>query len=147
MAFERNDIVVKTKLADALGDELMGFEHNDIVTTDVMNAAIAGGGGGGDYKVANVTVTGDQYGSFSVVLYTNDMGIYPGFFALADGFNSSVLANTNETVNAKLFYDGDSVVLYPYNIVTDLSGDAVYDSQAGTITVTGDFSISGHADD
>lgn len=46
MAFERNDIVVKTKLADALGDELMGFEHNDIVTTDVMNAAIAGGGGG-----------------------------------------------------------------------------------------------------
>ena len=27
----------------------MGFEHNDIVTTDVMNAAIAGGGGGGSF--------------------------------------------------------------------------------------------------
>ena len=25
----------------------MGFEHNDIVTVDVMNAAIAAGGGGG----------------------------------------------------------------------------------------------------
>lgn len=105
-----------------------------------------GGGGSGDYKVVNVTVTGDQYGSFSVDAYTNDMGFYPGFFALADGFNSSVLANANETVNAKLIYSGDSVVVYPYNIVTDLSGDAVYDSQAGTLTVTGDFSISGHSD-
>jgi len=55
MAFERNDIVVKTKLADALGETLMGFEHNDIVTTDVMNAAIAGGGGGGDFGTAKVT--------------------------------------------------------------------------------------------
>lgn len=56
MAFERNDIVVKTKLADALGDELMGFEHNDIVTTDVMNAAIAEGGGGGDLTTATVEI-------------------------------------------------------------------------------------------
>lgn len=66
MAFERNDIVVKTKLADALGEELMGFEHNDIVTTDVMNAAIAGGGGGGDFGSAKVTFNiGSGVGSFS----------------------------------------------------------------------------------
>lgn len=50
MAFERNDIVNKTRLAGELGEELMGFEHNDIVTVDVMNKAIeeGGGGGGGD---------------------------------------------------------------------------------------------------
>ena len=47
MAFERNDIVNKTRLMGELGEELMGFEHNDIVTTDVMEKAIAEGGGGG----------------------------------------------------------------------------------------------------
>ena len=47
MAFERNDIVNKTRLAGELGEELMGFEHNDIVTTYAMDKAIAEGGGGG----------------------------------------------------------------------------------------------------
>lgn len=47
MAFERNDIVNKTRLMGELGEELMGYEHNDIVTTDVMEKAIAEGGGGG----------------------------------------------------------------------------------------------------
>ena len=47
MAFERNDIVNKTRLAGELGEELMGYEHNDIVTVDVMNKAIEEGGGGG----------------------------------------------------------------------------------------------------
>ena len=38
----------------------MGFEHNDIVTTDVMNAAIAGGcGGGGDIYKTACTISGD----------------------------------------------------------------------------------------
>ena len=126
------------EVTDAVGSELVA---------EGLAVEIAGGGGSsGDYKVANVTVTGDQYGTFSVEAYTDDMGLYPGFFALADGFNYSAFANANETVNVKLIYSGDSVTLYPYNIVTDLSGDAVYDSQAGTLTVTGDFSISGHSD-
>lgn len=47
MAFERNDIVFDSRLMAALGDSEMGFDHNDIVTVDKMNAAIAAGGGGG----------------------------------------------------------------------------------------------------
>lgn len=48
MGFERNDVVFKNRLREALNEENnMGFEHNDIVTTDVMNKAIAEGGGGG----------------------------------------------------------------------------------------------------
>lgn len=46
MAFERNDIVNKNRLLGELGEELMGYEHNDIVTVDVMNKAIEEGGGG-----------------------------------------------------------------------------------------------------
>lgn len=58
MAFERNDIVNKTRLMGELGEELMGYEHNDIVTMDVMNKAIeeGGGGGGGDFTTAQVTL-------------------------------------------------------------------------------------------
>ena len=49
MGFERNDVVFKNRLREALNEEnTMGFEHNDIVTVDVMNKAIAEGGGGGD---------------------------------------------------------------------------------------------------
>lgn len=48
MSFDRNDIVTKKRLGDALKKEIvMGFEHNDIVTMDVMNKAIEEGGGGG----------------------------------------------------------------------------------------------------
>ena len=59
MAFERNDIVNKTRLAGELGEELMGYEHNDIVTVDVMNKAIeeGGGDGGGSSDLTTATVT------------------------------------------------------------------------------------------
>ena len=50
-----NDIVTKARLNAALGTEgNMGFEHNDIVTVDKMNEAIAEGGGG-SIATANVT--------------------------------------------------------------------------------------------
>lgn len=59
MGFERNDVVFKNRLDEALNEEnTMGFEHNDIVTVDKMNAAIAGGGGGGSYTTASVTLSG-----------------------------------------------------------------------------------------
>lgn len=55
-----NDIVTKARLNAALGTEgNMGFEHNDIVTVDVMNKAIEEGGGGGGadgIKTAKVTL-------------------------------------------------------------------------------------------
>ena len=51
MAFEHNDIATKSGLRAGLGETEMGFEHNDIVTMDVMNAAIAAGGGGGGETV------------------------------------------------------------------------------------------------
>lgn len=56
MGFERNDVVFKDRLREALNEEnTMGFEHNDIVTMDVMNAAIAGGGGG-DFEAVEMTL-------------------------------------------------------------------------------------------
>lgn len=67
MAFERNDIVNKNRLMSGLGEELMGYEHNDIVTVDVMNKAIEeGGGGGGDITEASVTVTNSAPNSFTI---------------------------------------------------------------------------------
>ena len=57
MGFERNDVVFKDRLREALNEEnTMGFEHNDIVTVDVMNKAIAEGGGGGDFEWAEMTL-------------------------------------------------------------------------------------------
>lgn len=68
MAFEHNDIATKSGLRAGLGETSMGFEHNDIVTTDVMNAAIAaGGGGGGDFSTCEVTIT--NIGNDSVSFY------------------------------------------------------------------------------
>lgn len=59
MAYEHNDIATKNRLMSGLGEEIMGFEHNDIVTVDVMEKAIAAGGGGGDLTTAQVTTVGD----------------------------------------------------------------------------------------
>ena len=66
MAFERNDIVFDSRLMAALGDSEMGFDHNDIVTVDRMNAAIAAGGGGGG-GLTFVPVTWDDE-NFSFVM-------------------------------------------------------------------------------
>lgn len=68
MAYERNDIVNKTRLAGELGEELMGFEHNDIVTVDVMNEAIEGGGGGGSVETAQVTIVNTTQDVLTITL-------------------------------------------------------------------------------
>lgn len=146
MGFERNDVVFKNRLREALNEENdMGFEHNDIVTVDVMNAAIAGGGGG-NYKAVNASVTG-QGGSFSLEAIIDDSGNYPAVFEKTGGWNYAVNTDSGETTVCKVVFSGDSCVVYPQNTVTSLSGDAVYDSGAGTLTVTGDFEISGFYDD
>lgn len=63
-----NDIVTKARLNAALGTEgNMGFEHNDIVTVDKMNEAIAEGGGGGGTARLTATCTNPD---------VTDIGIY-----------------------------------------------------------------------
>lgn len=62
-----NDIVTKARLNAALGTEgNMGFEHNDIVTVDKMNEAIAEGGGGSiataKVTFSNAATDGSSYG-------------------------------------------------------------------------------------
>ena len=141
MAFERNDIVNKTRLAGELGEELMGFEHNDIVTVDVMNEAIAegGGGGGGDFTTVKATVKNNSAVNFMVSMPNLfDAGEYgvrlvPTAAVDADG----------ERVLDAILYKNAGVgyidVLTFGNTIT-VSGDAEYDN--GYIDFTGDFTIT-----
>lgn len=149
MAYERNDIVNKTRLAGELGEELMGYEHNDIVTVDVMNKAIAeGGGGGGDFNVANVTVRTGEDQFFAVEAIKDEGGNdYTSIWESEDGFNVSAMRSEGGETIFKLWYHGDSVDVAPYNVVESVTGDAVYDSGTGLITITGDCTITGYTDD
>lgn len=110
-----------------------------------------GGGGGGDYNTAFVTVAepeGEYHYSFSVELYANDFSAYPGIFVTDNGFESMASKGMLESQTTfKLIYLGDSCVVYPYNTVTGVSGDAVYDSDTGAVTITGDCTITGYTDD
>lgn len=149
MSFEHNDIVFDNRLMAALGSSEMGFDHNDSVTVDRMNAAIAaGGGGGGDYKIANVTIVCNTEGyAFDLYVEKEDSD-YTGIFDTGNGaFNYMVYVDYGASVTVKLLYSGDSVLLSPYNVVQSVTGDAVYDSDTGLITVTGDCTITGYMDD
>lgn len=150
MAFIHNDIVNKNRLRGALNEEsTMGFQHNDIVTVDVMNKAIAEGGGSGgdsDFNTATVSVTGAS-GAFYV--YCNQDQEYTNIFVLEDGnFNTYLYApDLGETVTGTLLYKGDSYTLSPYNVVVSVTGDAEYDEENYVIVGTGDCAISGFIDD
>lgn len=156
MAFERNDIVNKTRLAGELGEELMGFEHNDIVTVDVMNEAIAeggGGGGGGDFSAAKVTIipkeSTDSFGLQSCYDATEEYNTSVFQFE-SDGNTvySSGAGTIGTALETTLIYSGDSVDITPgTNKVTGVSGDAVYDSETNKITITGDCTITGWVDE
>ena len=151
MAFERNDIVNKTRLMGELGEEIMGFEHNDIVTVDVMNEAIeeGGGGGGGDYKTANVTIIGDNGGeawSFSIYASQDDDGLALCAFDI-DGNFALNLNTDGAPTTAKVVYTGEGALVYPYNVFGSATGDAVYDGDTNTITITGDCTITGYMND
>lgn len=150
MAFERNDIVFDSRLMAALGDSEMGFDHNDIVTVDKMNAAIAagGGGGGGDYTIVNATLISDHNSIFDLYAKADENYNYTAIFDLGGGsFSHTLETMADETTTAKLIFVGDSVALEPYNHVTNVTGNAVYDSDTNTLTVTGDFTISGYIED
>lgn len=147
MGYEHNDIAIMGALRNSLEEESPMFERNDIVTTYRMNEAIAeGGGGGGDYPKFNVTLTGDG-GAFYLYPSTNDDG-YTCVFLVDSAFNTNgVEAPSGESVTYSLLSFGDSAVLFPGNTIKSVSGDAVYDSDTGLITVTGDCTISGYMDD
>lgn len=140
MAFERNDIVVKTKLADALGDELMGFEHNDIVTTDVMNAAIAEGGGGllsEVYPLAvNCTfkISGQETDQANTLFDLTDSGQYI-YYVIED----------ERIINAEEFRltNGDyDTITYSESANAQENGIGfAYDDTAWTVTVSGDAEL------
>lgn len=132
MAFIHNDIATKQRLRDALNEEgSMGFEHNDIVTTDVMNAAIAaGGGGGGDFSTCTMTVVDTYHGEFQ-----NAYGAF-----IVDGDIVSSLDLTDESVFQVILYQGKQTIETATGGTVAVSGDATTD---GTyIIVTGDFTLT-----
>lgn len=152
MAFERNDIVVKTKLADALGETLMGFEHNDIVTTDVMNAAIAGGGGGGDIgkEITVGLVSTDPAGSYDIAGMEYDEGtggnVIFALVGLASGKWTNelyVAGETDQSVTCALIES--AVNIYVTGGVLTVSGAAeiTYQEEGQYyVSVTGDCTLT-----
>lgn len=144
-----NDIVTKARLNAALGTEgNMGFEHNDIVTVDKMNEAIAeGGGGGGAYKSCSVTVVATNGTGFGLKCVYSDNGKSSGTFVDQEGFFEEIYAPGSESVTQTLLYIGDSTTLSPYTTVTNVEGDAEYDSDTGVVNVWGDCIITGWIND
>ena len=106
MGFERNDVVFKNRLDEALNEEnTMGFEHNDIVTVDVMNKAIAEGGGGGDFEAVEMTFQLEEGLSSAFI---------NGFFIFNYGqedeyCNADYTVTTESTVHC-VMYKGSGVI-------------------------------------
>ena len=82
----------------------------------------------------------------------NQTTVYSGFKNKTNG-NYTVAefkktySFSKKVSSMKLIFSGDSVVVMPGNVVSEVTGDAVYDSGTGLLTVTGDFAISGFYDD
>lgn len=121
-----NDIVTKARLNAALGTEgNMGFEHNDIVTVDKMNEAIAEGGGG-SIATAEVTFINSAVDSLD---YRVKVSFHP--YAQEDDYTISV------------FYDEPQVIEFPLvngeYYVADVLITGIDDEVSPT--VTGDVQI------
>lgn len=147
MAFERNDIVVKTKLADALGEELMGFEHNDIVTTDVMNAAIAGGGGGGDFGTAKVTF---EIGSGVCALeYMSQIDFPPLNPDTSSQYQYGALrtiGNTQDPAPRPEIENTQEDFILTYQGIAYLGTPKIYSCETGDEITVSDYTLSGAAE-
>lgn len=121
MAFEHNDIVNKTRLMGELGEELMGYEHNDIVTMDVMNKAIeeGGGGGGGEtitWLIDNVTAT---------VAYDAELESNVAVWNLPESITSANIISTFKDKTCVTIWDGIRVEAPTYYYESD-NGVYVY---------------------
>ena len=125
MAFERNDIVNKTRLMGELGEELMGYEHNDIVTVDKMNEAIAEGGGG-DLTTAQVTLVDNTANGITVYVPYIDEDV--DYHTLATVYPCG---SDTSTITCVL-YKGEAELDLPSDIAEPI-----------TITVTGDAEVGG----
>lgn len=135
-----NDIATKSRLNAALGTEgTMGFEHNDIVTVDVMNEAIAEGGGGGG-ETAQVTVinmTSYNYDETNPACYEAN--------AFSEGSPATTMAfisvDGNETATFTVpLYKGTCVWNTKETLVFETSGDI--DIVDSCIVITGDGTIT-----
>lgn len=151
MAYEHNDIATKNRLRAALGEENMGFEHNDIVTTDVMNAAIAGGGGGGVGKEITVgLVSTAPAGSYDIAGMEYDAGIGGNAIYCLVGAASGKWTNelyvegeTDQSVTCALIESAAHV--YVTGGVLTVSGAAEITNQEEgryEVSVTGDCTLT-----
>lgn len=135
-----NDIVTKARLNAALGTEgNMGFEHNDIVTVDVMNKAIEEGGGGGGadgIKTAKVTLIVNA-GTGGALLNGDVQGMPDGSVFLSEyGVMTRAGAAAGNTVELTA-------------ILTDVEGvySAFYFIYGSNPVVTGDGELSENGDE
>ena len=152
MAFEHNDIATKTRLMAALEESNMGFEHNDIVTIDVMNKAIAEGGGGGGIDAKSVhlvSTTGDAVFNLYGIRYDEVLSanVIDYLVALDEDHWSMEAYETgvmDKTMNCILFAPSGSFSANGGTLT--VSGDAEitdYDAEYGyTVSVTGDCTLT-----
>lgn len=140
MAFERNDIVNKTRLAGELGEELMGYEHNDIVTVDVMNKAIEEGGGGGDFTTAQVTLICNASDEVTVNL-AMAVDAEPPFIPNSETNCYLILGNGDELTKTAVLYKGYCNCQFDGASALSGEGDVTIIHNTGA-TITGDCTIT-----
>lgn len=140
MGFERNDVVFKNRLAEALNEENeMGFEHNDIVTVNVMEKAIEEGGGGGGLSTAKVSfVSVDEgTGTFNspfIFIYE-----YEGTRTL-DNYTPGDTIPFGDVCDVVLVDGAYEFAVSPVSSEVLVSGGA--ELTGNTITVTGDCTVT-----
>lgn len=135
-----NDIVTKARLNAALGTEgNMGFEHNDIVTVDKMNEAIAEGGGGSiaTAEVTFINLKPENDASYGVLLT----------FPINESYGPIYVGETPVSVNVPLYngaYRFYSDTLIGANVFSDpvVSGLITLDEETYSFIVRGDGTIS-----
>ena len=104
--------------------------------------------GGGDLSTAEVTlVVADGHSSFGLNCDSGDGGGYIGNF-LTDGefFEYSYVGSDTSPKTFKLVYVGDSINVTAYSVVTSATGAVTYED-SGIVTISGDCTITGYADD
>lgn len=128
----------------------------DIEVTDTVgNALVAeglvteieGGGGGGDFKSCSVTAVATNGTSFDLRTVLSDDEKNTGMFVDEEGFSPYLGAPEGGSTTKTLMYIGNSTELQAYIIVTNVEGDAEYDSDTDIITIWGDCTITGWKND